>query len=72
MIKLAVLLKRKKGSSFEAFDRYWKDTHGDLVVGTDEFTKRLYRYSQSHLIDPGYGGEGMAWQRADFDGISED
>lgn len=71
MIKLAGLLKRKKGMSFEEFDRYWDGTHGDLVVGIPEFTRHVRRYSQSHLVDPTYGGEGMAWKRADFDGIAE-
>ena len=71
MIKLAVLLKRKKDLSFEEFDRYWDGPHGDLVVGIPEFTRHVRRYSQSHLIDPTYGGEGMAWKRADFDGIAE-
>ncbi len=71
MIKLAVLLKRKKGMSFEEFDRYWDGTHGDLVVGIPEFTRHVRRYSQSHIVDPTYQGEGMAWKRADFDGIAE-
>ncbi len=71
MIKLAVLLKRKAGMSFTAFDRYWDGTHGDLVVGIPEFARHVRRYSQAHLIDPTYGGEGMAWKRADFDGIAE-
>jgi uncharacterized protein (TIGR02118 family) len=71
MIKLAVLLKRKQGMSFDEFDRYWDGPHGDLVVGIPEFTRHVRRYSQSHIIDPTYGGEGMAWKRADFDGIAE-
>lgn len=71
MIKLAVLLKRRKDLSFEEFDRYWDGTHGDLVVGIPEFTRHVHRYSQAHLIDPTYNGEGMAWKRADFDGIAE-
>jgi uncharacterized protein (TIGR02118 family) len=71
MIKLAVLLKRKKGMSFEEFDRYWDGTHGDLVVGIPEFTRHVIKYSQSHIVDPKYQGEGMAWKRADFDGIAE-
>jgi uncharacterized protein (TIGR02118 family) len=71
MIKLAVLLKRKAGMSFAAFDDYWNTTHAELVVGIPEFTRHVRRYSQSHLIDPSYGGEGMTWKRADFDGIAE-
>jgi uncharacterized protein (TIGR02118 family) len=71
MIKLAVLLKRRKDLSFAEFDRYWDGTHGDLVIGIPEFTRHVRRYSQSHIIDPSYGGEGMAWKRADFDGIAE-
>lgn len=71
MIKLAVLLKRRKGMSFEDFDRYWDGTHGDLVVGISEFTRHVRRYSQSHIVDPAYQGEGMAWKRSGFDGIAE-
>ena len=71
MIKLAVLLKRRKDMSFDEFERYWDGAHGDLVVGIPEFTRHVQRYSQSHIIDPSYGGEGMAWKRADFDGIAE-
>ncbi len=71
MIKLAVLLKRKKGMSFDAFDRYWDGVHGDLVVGIPEFTRHVRRYSQSHIIDPTYDGAGMAWKRSNFDGIAE-
>lgn len=71
MIKLAVLLKRKAAMSFEEFDAYWDGPHGDLVVGIPEFTRHVSRYSQSHIIDPAYAGEGMAWKRADYDGIAE-
>jgi uncharacterized protein (TIGR02118 family) len=71
MIKLAVLLKRRKGMSFDEFDRYWDGVHGDLVVGIPEFTRHVHRYSQSHIVDPAYQGEGMAWKRSDFDGIAE-
>lgn len=71
MIKLAVLLQRKSGMSFEAFDRYWDGPHGDLVLGIPEFMRHVRRYSQSHLVDPSYEGAGMAWQRAAIDGIAE-
>ena len=71
MIKLAVLLKRRPDLTFEQFDRYWDGTHGDIVIGIPEFTRHVHRYSQSHLVDPAYHGEGMAWKRADFDGIAE-
>ena len=71
MIKLAVLLKRMNGMSFEQFDRYWDGTHGALVVGIPEYTRHVRRYSQAHIVDPTYDGAGMAWKRADFDGIAE-
>ncbi len=71
MIKLAVLLKRKLGMSFEQFDQYWDGTHGDLVVSIAEFTRHVRRYSQAHIVDPTYDGAGMAWKRADYDGIAE-
>ncbi|WP_368680348.1 EthD domain-containing protein (plasmid) [Rhodococcus opacus] len=71
MVKLAVLLKRKNGMSFEDFDRYWTGPHGDLVVGIPEFTRHVRRYSQAHLVDPDYAGDGMAWPKAAFDGIAE-
>ena len=71
MIKLAVLLKRKPGMSFDQFDRYWDGTHGALVVSIPEFTRHVRRYSQAHIVDPTYDGAGMAWKRADYDGIAE-
>lgn len=71
MIKLAVLLKRKRGLSFAEFDEYWDGPHGDLVVSIPEFTRHVRRYSQAHLVDPDYAGQGMAWGRAQFDGIAE-
>lgn len=71
MIKLAVLLKRKPDMSFAQFDQYWDGTHGDLVVSIPEFTRHVRRYSQAHIIDPTYDGAGMAWKRADYDGIAE-
>ncbi len=71
MIKLAVLLKRRLGMTYEEFDRYWDGIHGDLVVGIPEFTRHVHRYSQSHLTSGDYQGEGMAWRPANFDGIAE-
>jgi uncharacterized protein (TIGR02118 family) len=71
MIKLAVLLKRKLGMPFEDFDRYWDGPHGEMVIAIPEFTRHVHKYSQSHLIDPTYNGEGMSWKRAAFDGIAE-
>jgi uncharacterized protein (TIGR02118 family) len=71
LIKLAVLLKRKSGMSFEDFDAYWEGPHGDLVVSLPNFTRHVRRYSQAHIVDPDYGGEGMAWPKAAFDGIAE-
>ena len=57
--------------SFEQFDRYWDGTHGALVVSIPEFTRHVRRYSQAHIVDPTYDGAGMAWKRADYDGIAE-
>lgn len=71
MIKLAMLLKRKKGMSFEEFDRYWSGPHADLLLSVPNFTRHVRRYCQSHVIDPSYGGEGLKWPKADFDGIAE-
>ncbi|MFY9327611.1 MAG: EthD domain-containing protein [Georgfuchsia sp.] len=71
MIKLAVLLKRKKGMSFEEFDRYWDGPHGNLVCSIPEFTRHVRRYSQSHLADSAYTGEGMTWGASGYDGIAE-
>lgn len=71
MVKLAVLLRRKKGFTFEEFERHWEGPHAELVCGIPEFTRHLQRYSQSHVIDPSYNGEGMTWKRSSFDGIAE-
>jgi uncharacterized protein (TIGR02118 family) len=71
MIKLAVLLKRNQSMSFEEFDRHWSTTHAELVRSCSGFTALARRYSQSHIVDPSYGGEGMKWPKAEFDGIAE-
>ena len=76
MIKLAVLLKRKKGMSFAEFDRYWNVTHGAIVTSVPEFTRHVRRYVQAHLVAE-YTGDGdpskltSQWGKAALDVIAE-
>ena len=75
-IKLAVVIKRREGMSFDEFDHYWNHIHGAIVTAVPEFTRHVRRYVQAHWV-PGYSGAGDAsklttqWRRAPFDGIAE-
>jgi len=50
MIRLVFLLRRKPGTSLEAFQRYWREEHGPLVASVQMKIGAL-RYVQVHTID---------------------
>lgn len=53
MLKLMACLRRKSEMSEEAFQEYWKDTHGPLVKSVTEFSRYIRKYIQSHTLpDP--------------------
>lgn len=62
MYKVISLLKRKPGTTVEAFQRYWREQHGPLAAGFPN----LLRYVQSHALPQGYKKGELI-----FDGISE-
>ncbi|KAL3682392.1 hypothetical protein R1sor_000414 [Riccia sorocarpa] len=49
LVKLVVIIKRKKGMSFEEFDKYWKEVHSPLVCGLPIFKEKIVKYNQVHL-----------------------
>jgi uncharacterized protein (TIGR02118 family) len=50
VIKLFVFLKRKPDLSHDEFSTYWKETHGPLVAGVEQFSSRVRCYVQNHAI----------------------
>ncbi len=62
MYKVISLLKRKRGTAVEAFQRYWLEQHGPLGARFPN----LLRYVQSHALPQGYKKGDLI-----FDGISE-
>lgn len=52
MIRLTYMLRRKPDISFEAFQRYWRETHGPLVASHSQ-RLNIRRYVQVHtMTDP--------------------
>jgi len=71
MVKLSVLIKRKRGMTAEEFHRYWKEKHGPLAMGVEDFTRHIRKYVQCHQLPPEalrHMDHGPASQ---FDGIVE-
>lgn len=52
MIKLVFCLTRLPHLSHEAFQRYWRETHGPLVM-RHAAALRIRRYVQLHTLDDG-------------------
>ena len=72
MIKLTFCLVRLPHLSREAFQAYWRDTHGPLVASVAE-TLRLRRYVQQHSL-PEAASAGIRASRdapPEFDGVAE-
>ena len=62
MVKAVYFFKRKSGMAVEAFQRYWRTRHPDVVTTLPG----IRRYAQSHTLLAGYGRGEPA-----FDGIAE-
>ena len=69
MIKLMILLKRKPGMSDEDFYRYWRENHGNTVMGTKEFFRHVRRYVQSHKKLNAKSG--FSSSESEYDGVAE-
>lgn len=50
MLKAITIIKRKSGMSVEAFQHYWRTTHGEVVKPLPG----IRRYVQSHALPGGY------------------
>lgn len=61
MVKVVALLKRKNGTTFEEFSRYWRERHAPLVLET---LPSLRRYVQNHALRLSKG-------EPPFDGVAE-
>ena len=70
MVKASVLIKRKQGMSSADFHRYWKEKHGPLALGVNDFIRHIRRYVQSHQI-PEEALQGMRHAGFKYDGIVE-
>ena len=72
MIRLNFALHRLANLSRAEFQRYWRDTHGPVVVSVSR-ALRMRRDVQSHSVeDPLYDGlrAARAGMHAPFDGIA--
>ncbi|KAL2650048.1 hypothetical protein R1flu_018176 [Riccia fluitans] len=74
LVKLVVMVKRKKGMSFEDFNRYWTEEHGPLACSLPIFREKVIKYNQVHLDLPKLqqsGAEHGFPVYDDFDGMVE-
>ena len=62
MVNVIAIIKRKPGTTVEAFQDYWRTAHADIV----RRLPGLRRYVQSHTLPSGYRKGEPAW-----DGIAE-
>jgi uncharacterized protein (TIGR02118 family) len=72
MVKLVFVLRRVPELSREAFQRYWRDTHGPLVARHADVL-RIQRYVQTHTLDGPYT-EALRTSRGagePYDGVAE-
>lgn len=74
MIKLTMLVKRKPSLTYQAFDQYWREHHGSLVLSLQK-PLNIRRYIQT--IPYGYPALDEAMQQSrqaqkfNFDGMAE-
>ena len=67
MVKLTICAVRKAGLTHEEFDRYWRDTHAEVIKSVPEFTRHVRRYVQCHGVE----GSGPLGGDGGYDGIAE-
>ena len=70
MVKVSVLIRRKQGMSPAEFHRYWKDKHGPLALGVNDFMCHFRRYVQCHQMAE-EALQGMSRAVSQYDGIVE-
>ncbi|KAJ6571266.1 hypothetical protein B0H19DRAFT_1022743 [Mycena capillaripes] len=47
-VRIAMLTKRKPGTTKDEFSCYWREVHGPLLVGLDICKSNLLKYEQAH------------------------
>ncbi|KAH9942249.1 uncharacterized protein BXZ73DRAFT_97667 [Epithele typhae] len=72
-VRLAVLMAPKPGLSFEEFDDYWLNVHGNIFSSIAIAKRNLLKYEQFHL-DPKYestiAAQTLAKSQTRFRGIA--
>ncbi|KAL8951900.1 MAG: hypothetical protein Q9222_002145 [Ikaeria aurantiellina] len=67
---LMILFHRKKGMSFDDFDKYWRETHAKVACELPIFQRNILKYEQIHVDRSSL----QSWkddghQVTDYDGI---
>lgn len=70
MTTLIVCIKRHPAMTLEQFSRYWRDTHGPLLLACNEFSRHIRSYVQYHMIDEGSAIAKMFGVSASYDGVA--
>ncbi len=73
MIRLTFALRRRAHLSLEAFQAYWRESHGPLVAGLAS-TLGILRYVQVHTLDDPFTAamsESRGGMEPAFDGVAE-
>ncbi|KAL8826267.1 MAG: hypothetical protein Q9191_003906 [Dirinaria sp. TL-2023a] len=69
-VRLMILFHRKKGMSFQDFDKYWRESHPKVCDSLPIFKKNILKYEQVHVDKE----SAQSWKDAghavtDYDGI---
>lgn len=73
MIRLVYLLRRRQDLTLEAFQRYWRETHGPLVASFAT-AMNLQRYIQVHALEDPISAamrEARGGMEPGYDGVAE-
>lgn len=52
--RLMILFYRKKGMSFEDFDKYWREEHSQVALELPIFKKNILKYEQVRTLAPSF------------------
>jgi uncharacterized protein (TIGR02118 family) len=67
MVKLIICVTRKAGLTWEEYDAYWKNHHGNVVKSVPEFMRHVRKYTQCHLVK----GAMPLGAAGNYDGVAE-
>jgi len=68
MIKLNICACRIPGLTRAQYERYSKDNHARLVLGTEPVSRYIVKYIQQHVFDAAYGALAAPWR---WDSVSQ-